>query len=572
MIRVYKKCRTRKRDSFTWGDEVELTLIKFDHENKRVRLLLKAHQLLPILHELNEKIEDKAYCIAWHPEACDFVVEGVPSQPYGFLPSHFNIVEANMKLRREQVQKLLSDGEFIVNMAAFPGYGQFDITHPSIEYGCDHSSEKSLSFPDALISPIHPRTKSLSQNTCARRQSKASINIPIFKDTNTTSPFRDELFVDDADAKEDHIHLDSTTAGWGCCCLQVTFQAESFDESIHLYDQLLPLCPIMLCLSAASPIWRGFLSDIDCRWNVISEAADDRTAEERKLNKLSSRYCSTPCYLSDKNKHLNDLNLSYDEDIVSKLIEEEMPETLAKHFGHLFVRDPLVIIDEFLEPKDETTSYHFENLNSLVWYSLRLKPPPLDDDLMGWRVEFRPMDIQMTDFENAALTVFIALMTRVIITYGLDLTIPISQISENMNTAHRRDSARQEKFHFRCGEEVFQLYLNEIVNGTKDFLGLVPLARQYLSGREDIDANTKVTLDQYLSLISKRAAGTLLTNASWIRQFVVSHPLYKQDSVVSEEIQYDLVQKIQLFQNGEDTCPHVVHPKMETATDLHPVV
>lgn len=63
----------------------------------------------------------RAYSIAWHPEACDFVVEGVPAQPYGFLPSHFNIVEANMKLRREQVQKLLSDGEFIVNMAAFPG-------------------------------------------------------------------------------------------------------------------------------------------------------------------------------------------------------------------------------------------------------------------------------------------------------------------------------------------------------------------------------------------------------------------------------------------------------------------
>lgn len=68
----------------------------------------------------------------------------------------------------------------------------------------------------------------------------------VFKDTNTTSPFRDELFVENGDVKEDHIHLDSTTAGWGCCCLQVTFQAESFDESIHLYDQLLPLCPIMV--------------------------------------------------------------------------------------------------------------------------------------------------------------------------------------------------------------------------------------------------------------------------------------------------------------------------------------
>ena len=34
----------------------------------------------------------------------------------------------------------------------------------------------------------------------------------------------------------------------------------------------------------------------------------------------------------------------------------------------------------------------------------------------------------MTDFENAALVVFLALVTRVIITYGLDLTIPISQV------------------------------------------------------------------------------------------------------------------------------------------------
>jgi hypothetical protein len=34
----------------------------------------------------------------------------------------------------------------------------------------------------------------------------------------------------------------------------------------------------------------------------------------------------------------------------------------------------------------------------------------------------------MSDFENAALVVFLALTTRVIITYGLDLTIPISQV------------------------------------------------------------------------------------------------------------------------------------------------
>ncbi|CAF1077577.1 unnamed protein product [Rotaria sordida] len=573
LIRTFNKSKDRQKDAFTWGDEVELTLVRFDHDNKYVQLLLKGHQLLPIVCELNDKINDEACRIAWHPEACDFVVEGVPSQPYGFLPSHFNIVEANMKLRREQIQQILcqqSDCEYILNIAAFPRYGQRQCTYPPLEYGPSHSVEKSLCYPDALISPIHPRTKSLSKNTNERRQSKASINIPIFKDCKTLSPFRDELFKDDPDIKDDNIHLDSTTAGWGCCCLQVTFQCESFEESIYLYDQLLPLCPIMLCLSGACPIWRGYLSDIDCRWNVLSEAADDRTIEERKERNFLSRFSSTPSYLADKNKHLNDFNYPVNQSVVSKLIDQGMPETLSRHFGHLFIRDPLVVLKEFLHPIDDTTSYHFENLNSLVWNSLRLKPPPLDDNLMGWRIEFRPMDIQISDFENAALVVFLALLTRVIITYGLDLTIPISQVNKNMNIAHYRDSARKEKFYFRHGNQISEMFMNEIINGTQDFLGLVPLTRKYILQREDIDADTRHTIEQYLSLISKRAAGTLLTNASWIRQFVLSHPSYKQDSIVSQEIQYDLVWKMQQIANGHEDCPQIKYPNMDTHTELHP--
>ena len=39
--------------------KIELTLIRFDHENKKVQLLLKAHELIPVLHELNEKIVDE---------------------------------------------------------------------------------------------------------------------------------------------------------------------------------------------------------------------------------------------------------------------------------------------------------------------------------------------------------------------------------------------------------------------------------------------------------------------------------------------------------------------------------
>ena len=38
-----------------------------------------------------------------------------------------------------------------------------------------------------------------------------------------------------------------------------------------------------LALTAASPAWRGYLTDVDCRWNVIAGAVDDRTEEERGL-------------------------------------------------------------------------------------------------------------------------------------------------------------------------------------------------------------------------------------------------------------------------------------------------
>lgn len=38
-----------------------------------------------------------------------------------------------------------------------------------------------------------------------------------------------------------------------------------------------------MALSAASPFYRGHVSDIDCRWGVISASVDDRTQEERGL-------------------------------------------------------------------------------------------------------------------------------------------------------------------------------------------------------------------------------------------------------------------------------------------------
>lgn len=85
--------------------------------------------------------------------------------------------------------------------------------------------------------------------------------------------------------------------------------------------------------------------------------------------------------------------------------------------------------------------------------SVRWKPPPPrngpNDPHIGWRTEFRSMEIQLTDFENAAFTTFITLLTRVILTFDLNLYIPLSRVDANMQRAHGRDAARKGKFFFR---------------------------------------------------------------------------------------------------------------------------
>jgi len=47
---------------------------------------------------------------------------------------------------------------------------------------------------------------------------------------------------------------------------------------------------------------------------------------------------------------------------------------------------------------------------------------------IGWRVEFRSMEVQITDFENAAFVVFIALWTRTILSCDVNLYMPMSKV------------------------------------------------------------------------------------------------------------------------------------------------
>lgn len=62
--------------------------------------------------------------------------------------------------------------------------------------------------------------------------------------------------------------------------------------------------------------------------------------------------------------------------------------------------------------------------------------------------------------------------------------------------------------------------------------------------QEHIDVASRTTIENYIKLVSMRASGELLTPATWIRGYIRGHPAYQNNSVVSDEINYDLVRTI----------------------------
>ena len=76
-----------------------------------------------------------------------------------------------------------------------------------------------------------------------------------------------------------------------------------------------------------------------------------------------------------------------------------------------------------------------------------------------------------------------------------------------------------------------------------DFPGLIPLVESYLDS-VNVDVQTRCELAIYLDLISRRASGRLVTTARWMRDFVAGHPAYAGDSVVSEEVNKDLISAV----------------------------
>ncbi|KAA1063774.1 hypothetical protein PGTUg99_000151 [Puccinia graminis f. sp. tritici] len=537
-LRLWRNLQGRTDDLPLWGDEIEYFLVSLDHTTRQANLALRQEEVLESLQQpstapLPPQIDVRP---TFHQEYGRYMLESTPGAPYISTLEDCLRVEFNMRYRRELIRAKLAENERLVTLTSFPRLGAPQGFTVPYEAPCG-SVAQSLYLPDDVINQ-HIRFPTLTRNIRKRRGSKVAIFVPVFPDLNTPKPFRDptvpavppETSVAPGALPSPLANGDRFPNGTEKIAIPVIP-----DNSIYL-DAM--VAPIMMALSAAAPIFKGFLSDVDCRWDVISGAVDDRTEPERSPENLV-----ISLYIADDARHrseYDDVLAPVDKSIESQLIQNGLDHIMARHIAHLFIRDPLVIFSETLEPRNDDSMDHFE-------------PPPSASSSsdIGWRVEFRTMEVQITDFENAAYSIFVVLLIRAILMFDVD---------ENMRRAQQRDAARSSLFYFRTQiqtkpnttatsslqqqgmtpsvpvdgikPEFEEMTMDEIIHGkpSSQYPGLMHLVLSYVD-KTDADDLVKENIKKYLDFISARATGRLMTTAAYIRKFVQEHPAYQHDSV-----------------------------------------
>lgn len=338
------------------------------------------------------------------------------------------------------------------------------------------------------------------------------------------------------------------------------------------------------------------LSERDLRWNLLQDTSDSRKREEKDpkspYHVPKSRWSGVNHYLSNHpnfvGKKLDDTKKhNVRKEFLDKLKDAGLPDRLAYHYAYLCSQDPLIVLQGHTE-YDENSTDHFEILNSTAWPSIRFKPPPELNSDIGWRVEFRTLDVQITDYENAAMVVLINLLVKILTHFEIDASLPISLCDINLERANMKDALTKQKFWFRRNivnkdsdytqskglHQKWKFNQNEEFSssdetmdseeekdsGTSNYVemtvadilegnpaignvGLIQLFNEYMD-LNDFSEEEKHFHTAMLDFLRKRARGEIKTGARWIRNFVMKHPAYQRDSIINGEIAYDLVREI----------------------------
>ena len=583
VIRELQKKYICKKPMF--GFEFELHKISIDDQNKRIYIDLTAQN--DIINSAKQSHEE----FHLSHEYGGWMYEVIPNEP--FLINNLNLIENNIQNLYRYLTQKYGNKKFL-SIGSFPllGVGKYYINEDEKDEDDDKDiikdekekkareqylediNNNKLSYSNYLNDKIinrHPRFGNLTRNIRQRRGSKVDIEIPIFKDKNT-----DLTTITNLDPIPGYITMDAMGFGMGCCSLQVTIDSDSLEDCLKIYDQLIPLAPLFLVLTSSSPIFRGKLSDYDNRWIIISQSVDDRTEEERnpKSDKYvyKSRYSPVYSYIGKVNKYYNDYpKFPINQEYYKQFIDSGISENLATHFCNLLVRDPLAIFDKKINITDENDMTHFENINSSNWNSLRFKLPRPADKEHSYKIEIRTCDLQLTPFENTSIIHFIINLYNIILKNNSNFIIPITKVDKNFENAYCNDAINTQKFWWRINcfdnidlnkdnfdyikdekENIKLLTINEILNGVKEYNypGLIPVIKKEINNNPNYDENVRQNLLKFANHMEKKAKGEIWTDAKYIRKFISEHPKYNKDSIITEEINYDLINHLLEIQNG----------------------
>lgn len=600
---VWAAHKDREDPELRWGEEVEYFLVDLSDGQAKVALCA-ADVLLRLGSETGG--EDPETGAGWRTEYGNMMVEGVTFPPFAGSLDEILKIEPALQWRRRHLQRVASEvcpAVRVVTLAAFPLLGVAGCTSPQYDPSPDGQISKSLLCPDEVTSP-HPRYKAFTANYRERKGCKVGALIPregikaeqrLSPGDLEAMPFRlAEQGNTSRDPVPGYIYLDSQAFGAGQCCMQATFLAPNLAAAQFLTDQFLVLAPLFLALTAATPFLRGLVADTDTRWPAFKQTWDDRTREELGLEgdpskRISkSRTSGNGLFIDERHAEYNDVPAAKSAEAETVLRAEGLADKspcLAQHVAHLLVRDPLMVFEDTLDVDDKKAADHWEQLQGTNWGSARFKPPPPGQSDIGWRVEFRSPEVQITDFENAAIVAVIRALAEAILDERWELTIPISLCNENEEAACERDAARAGSFWFRTSiapasptltdgnslEPLAKRQRQEGVAPKKQSLaeilageqGLFKHLRRWLDSRCSTGACTpeaRAQLERYLELFEARASGKLPTPASFLRSLLRRHPACKGDGVVPPAFVHDLCK----FATGA----HETAPRPQELNDL----
>ena len=482
-----------------FGEELEYTVIKL-RDNNQTTILNCNEEIIKNLNN-NTSLDNNT---KWFPEYGGWMIEGVTNIPYDTIGNAILYMEAQLLKRRLSFIKSLTLDEISPSISVYPYLG-YNTINPN---EMNSISESNL-VSDSLINK-NTRYTTLTNNIKLRRGKKVEINV---HEAHTNNP----------------ISLDSMAFGMGCCCLQVTLEARNLLESLKIFDLLIPLAPILLALTASTPIIAGKQLTTDTRIKIISQSVDDRTDEELKsVPPLTSRYSGITNYLLESHSEYN-IPLFYNKDIFNELRNNKIPINISKHVANIISRDNLIVYEHQIKSGNIQCNNSYTNLLSTVWQFVRWKLPNKTDNT--WRVEFRPMEIQLTDIENSAFILFVVLYVKANLYYNKSKAIPINQVKINIDKSEKYDGVLKEEFFWKKNELIQELPIFDIIECE------FKLIEQYLD-----ESKTDILIinqfKKYKRVILNKAYGIRPTCAKWIRNFLQKTKLESQDKVI-----YDLLNK-----------------------------